>query len=98
MHIVTELDTSSGALFGKNPYNTEFKDQVAFFDVDDASRYITGDRTEFIGRNGTLQKPDAMYRSKLSGKTGAAMDPCAAIQVVCDLAPGQEKDAIFRLA
>lgn len=97
MHIVTELDTSSGALFAKNQYNTEFREQVAFFDVDDASRYITGDRTEFIGRNGSLQKPDAMHRSKLSGKTGASMDPCAAIQISCDLAIGQEKDAIFRL-
>ena len=97
MHIVTELDANSGALFARNAYNTEFKEQVAFFDVDDASRYITGDRTEFIGRNGSLKKPDAMYRTKLSGKTGASMDPCAAIQVVCDLVPGQEKDVIFRL-
>jgi cyclic beta-1,2-glucan synthetase len=97
MHIITELDTSSGALFAKNQYNTEFREQVAFFDVDDASRHITGDRTEFIGRNGSLKKPDAMYRSKLSGKTGASMDPCAAIQISCDLAAGQERDVIFRL-
>lgn len=97
MHIVTELDTNSRALFAKNPYNTEFNEHVAFFDVDDASRQFTGDRTEFIGRNGSLRKPDAMYRSKLSGKTGAALDPCAAIQISCDLAPGQERDAIFRL-
>ena len=97
MHIVTELDTSSGAMFAKNQYNTEFRELVAFFDVDDASRYITGDRTEFIGRNGSLQKPDALSRAKLSGKTGASMDPCAAIQISCDLAVGQERDAIFRL-
>jgi len=97
MHIVTELDTSSGALFAKNQYNTEFSEQVSFFDVDDSSRYLTGDRTEFIGRNGSLRKPDAMYRSKLSGKTGASMDPCAAIQVTCDLAIDQERDVIFRL-
>ncbi|MBC7828946.1 MAG: cyclic beta 1-2 glucan synthetase [Chitinophagaceae bacterium] len=97
MHIVTELDTSSGALFAKNQYNSEFNEHVAFFDVDDASRYLTGDRTEFIGRNGSLKKPDAMFRSKLSGRTGAALDPCAAIQISCDLAIGQERDAIFRL-
>jgi cellobiose phosphorylase len=97
MYIVTELDTSSGALFAKNRYNSEFSDHVAFFDVDDAGRYLTGDRTEFIGRNGSLLRPDAMFRSKLSGKTGAGLDPCAAIQISCDLAVEQERDAIFRL-
>ncbi len=97
MHIVTELDTSSGALLAKNSYNTEFREPVAFFDVDDARRYITADRAEFIGRNGSLKTPDAMYRAKLSGKTGASLDPCGAIQISCDLEPGQERDAIFRL-
>ena len=36
MHVVTEVDPNSGALFARNPYNTEFADRVAFFDVDDA--------------------------------------------------------------
>ena len=97
MHIVTELDTTSGALFAKNLYNTEFREEVAFFDVDDARRFITADRAEFVGRNGSLKNPDAMYRVKLSGKTGASLDPCGAIQISCDLEPGQERDAIFRL-
>ena len=97
MHIVTELDTSSGALFAKNLYNTEFREEVAFYDVDDARRYITADRAEFVGRNGSLKNPEAMSRAKLSGKTGASLDPCGAIQISCDLETGQERDAIFRL-
>ena len=51
MHVVTEVDPNSGALFARNPYNTEFADRVAFFDVDDAIRTVTCDRTEFLGRN-----------------------------------------------
>jgi cellobiose phosphorylase len=97
MHVITETDPNSGALFAWNPYNTEFRDRVAFFDVDDTRRTVTGNRTEFLGRNGTLRKPAAMMRTHLSGKVGAALDPCAAIQVVFDLSAGQEREIIFKL-
>jgi cellobiose phosphorylase len=97
MHVITEVDLNSGALFARNPYNMEFADRVAFFDVDDVARTVSGDRTEFLGRNGTLRSPAAMTRSRLSGKVGAALDPCAAIQVPFELADGQEREFIFRL-
>jgi len=97
MHVTTEVDADSGALFARNPYNTEFADRIAFFDVDDASRTISCDRAEFIGRNGSLKDPAAMYRARLSGKVGAALDPCSAIQVSFDLADGQEREVVFRL-
>ncbi len=97
MHVITELDPKSGALFARNPYNTEFPDRVAFFDADDVNRTITGDRAEFLGRNGTLRNPAALTRARLSGRVGAALDPCAAIQVAFDLADGQEREIIFRL-
>lgn len=97
MHTITEVDISSGAVLAKNAYNASFGSRVAFFDVEEISRTITTDRSEFIGRNGTLQNPEAMNRARLSGKTGAALDPCAAIQVMFDLAEDQEKEIIFRL-
>ena len=97
MHVTTELDAKTGALFARNPFNTEFPDRVAFFDADEVNRTVTGDRLEFLGRNGMLQKPAAMARTRLSGKLGAALDPCAAIQVPFDLAPGQERQIVFRM-
>jgi cyclic beta-1,2-glucan synthetase len=97
MHVITEIDPASGVLFARNPYNTEFGDRVAFFDVDDATRTLSGDRTEFIGRNGTLRSPAAMTRSRLSGKVGAALDPCAAIQVSFEIADGEDREFIFTL-
>jgi cellobiose phosphorylase len=97
MHVTTEVDPNSGALFARNPYNTDFGDWTTFFDVDDAVRTFTGDRTEFLGRNGTLGSPAAMSRSRLFGKTGPALDPCAAIQVAFELADGQEREIVFRL-
>jgi cellobiose phosphorylase len=86
MHVVTEIDGKSGALLARNSYNTEFPDRVAFFDVDDPGRTVSGDRVEFIGRNGSLRWPAAMSRTRLSGKVGAALDPCAALQVPFELA------------
>ncbi|MDR3483053.1 MAG: glucoamylase family protein [Burkholderiaceae bacterium] len=97
MHIVTESDPVSGALFAHNAYNTEFADRITFFDVDAANRTFSGDRAEFLGRNGSLQNPAALSRSRLSGRVGAGLDPCAAIQVQFDLAPGQEREIVFML-
>jgi cellobiose phosphorylase len=97
MHVITEMDPASDAMFARNSYNTEFASQVAFFDVDDAVRTVSGDRTEFLGRNGTLRTAAAMTRSRLSGKVGAGLDPCAAIQVPFELAAGQEREIVFRL-
>jgi len=97
MHVVTQVDPGSGALLARNSYNTGFPDRVAFFDVDDPARTVSGDRVEFLGRNGSLRRPAAMTRARLSGKVGAALDPCAAIQVPFELADGQEREIVFRL-
>ncbi|MBU3018766.1 cyclic beta 1-2 glucan synthetase [Paraglaciecola agarilytica] len=97
LHVLTEIDPSSGAIFARNAYNSEFTGRVAFFDVDDMSRSLTGDRCEFLGRNGTLRRPEALTRKKLSGRLGAALDPCGAIQVPFELENGQEHTVIFRL-
>jgi cellobiose phosphorylase len=97
MHVVTERDGKTGALFARNPYSTEFAERVAFFDVDDATRTLTCDRSEFIGRNGSLASPAALSRSRLSGRSGPALDPCAAIQVTLELDALGEREVTFRL-
>ena len=96
MHVVTELD-ASGALLARNAYSTEFADAIAFFDVDNPRRTLSGDRTEFVGRNGSLRSPAAMRRRTLSGRVGASIDPCGAIQIPFELAEGETRDFIFRL-
>ena len=97
LHVQTEVDLKTGALLARNFYNTEFPERIAFVDVTDASRMLTGDRKEFVGRNGSLAAPAAMKRLRLSGKTGAGLDPCAALQVGFDLAAGEERETSFRL-
>ncbi len=97
LHVVTEAHPSSGALMVRNSFGPDFKDHVAFFMTDEKDFGFTTDRTEFIGRNGDLQHPEAMNRSHLSGKYNAGLDPCAAIQVVIDLEEGESRTVIFKL-
>jgi cellobiose phosphorylase len=96
-YIVTENDTASGAILARNVYSPEFGDRVAFFNCSEAARTITGDRTEFIGRNGTLARPAALQRVRLSGRVGAGYDPCAAMQAPFTLADGQERTITFTI-
>jgi len=97
LHVVTEQDPTSGLLFARNAYSIDFPGRVAFFDVDAGTRNVTGDRSEFLGRNGHLNAPAALSKPRLSGRTGGGLDPCAAIQVVFELADGTNHDLTFRL-
>jgi cyclic beta-1,2-glucan synthetase len=80
MQVATEVDPNSGALFARNPYNTESTGRVAFFDVNGANRTVTCDRTEFLGRNGTPRSPAAMSRVRLSGYHIAVVQTVAAVK------------------
>ncbi|MHB8984685.1 MAG: GH36-type glycosyl hydrolase domain-containing protein [Eubacteriales bacterium] len=51
----------------------------------------TADRSEFLGRNGTLENPAAMGRERLSGKTGPLYNACGAVQTKLTLEPGAER-------
>lgn len=97
LHIVTELDPRTGALFARNAYNTDFPGRLAFVDVQSTTRTFTGDRAEFLGRNGSFGNPAALRRLRLSGRVGAGLDPCAAVQIPFELGEGQEREIIFRL-
>ncbi len=79
--IVTEVDSETGAIFAQNPWNDQFGERVAFADLNDMQTAWTGDRTEFIGRDGALSRPLALATGiPLSNRVGAGLDPCAALQ------------------
>src|SRR6185437_3767374 len=50
-----------------------------------------------LGRNGTSANPAAMRRTRLSNRTGAGFDPCAAIQSQIMLDDRQEKIVVFTI-
>jgi cyclic beta-1,2-glucan synthetase len=101
MQVVTAVDAETGAVFAHNSYNTDFAGRTAFFDVRSdavgATSEVCGDRADFFGTAGTLAAPLAMTQPHLSGRVGAALDPCAALRVGVDLAPGQTNVVVFRL-
>jgi cyclic beta-1,2-glucan synthetase len=97
MHIATEFDSAIRSIMARNRYQADFQHHVAFLSVDEGSYTYTTDRTEFIGRNGSLHNPEAMSRSQLSGKTGACLDACGAIQVSVELEPGKSRKIIFKI-
>ncbi|MCU1236291.1 MAG: glycosyltransferase 36 [Candidatus Solibacter sp.] len=97
MHVVTEMDSAGSVIFARNAYNTAFPGRTAFFATSEMLRTVTADRREFLGRNGTPSAPAAMLRARLSGKVGAGLDPCAAIQTPFELASGEERLIVFTL-
>jgi cyclic beta-1,2-glucan synthetase len=97
-YIITEIDQQSGAFFARNVWSGEFGDRIAFADLAGEQTSYTGDRTEFLGRNGTPEHPAALERSEtLSGKMGAGLDPCAALQTSIELRPGASAEIVFFL-
>src|SRR5258705_2480412 len=89
--IVTEVDTESRAMFARNLFSAEYGDRVAFADLNGRQLSWTGDRTEFLGRNGTLDNPAALADGRpLSNRVGSALDPCCAQQTKLYLRPNRD--------
>ena len=97
-YIITEIDPGSGALFARSMLGGEFGGRVAFADLAGKHTSWTGDRTEFLGRNGTLERPLALEMGgELSGKVGTGLDPCAALQLSIELEAGERAEIIWFL-
>ena len=96
--IVTTLDATTGAILARNAWNTEFAGRVAFLDLGGRQAAWTADRTEFVGRNGALDRPAGLERGhRLKGAVGAGLDPCAALQTSFELAVGERTQVVVLL-
>ncbi len=98
LSVVTALDPETGAMFARNPWNATFGSRVAFADLGGQQSAWTGDRREFLGRNGTLDNPAALAgEALLSRRVGAGLDPCGALQAAVELEPDDTAEIVFFL-
>ncbi len=98
LSVVTEIDREIGAMLARNPWNMTFGSRVAFADLGGRQTAWTGDRREFLGRNGTLDNPAALTGVVLlSDRVGAGLDPCGALQTPVELEPGGTVEIVFFL-
>lgn len=96
-HIITAWNRDSKTILARNHYRADYGERVAFATTNPAPQTHTGDRAEFIGRNGSLAAPAALGRVGLSGRVGTGLDPCAALNVKIELAPGESTELICLL-
>ena len=88
--IITALDPKTGALLARNPWTADFRSRVAFMDMAGKQHSFTADRTEFIGRHGSLAEPAALLGPQgLTNRVGGGLDPCGAMQTKIALNPGE---------
>jgi cyclic beta-1,2-glucan synthetase len=96
-YLIPEFNDDPQVLLVRNPYNTEFSERVAFVSASNPLHGLTADRTEFLGRLGSLEDPAALKRIGLAGTVEAGLDPCAALQLHIDLQPGASEQIFFIL-
>jgi cyclic beta-1,2-glucan synthetase len=96
--VATEIDLETHTMLARNHWATGFGTRVAFADLGGRQRSWTGDRKEFLGRNGTLDRPASLTgRTPLTNAVGGGFDPCGALQAVLELEPDGVGEIVFFL-
>jgi cyclic beta-1,2-glucan synthetase len=96
--VVTEIDPETSAMLARNSWRPEYGSRVAFADLAGRQQVWTGDRTEFLGRNGALDLPAALDGDQpLSNRTGAGLDPCGVLQTRIRLEPNSATEIVLFL-
>ncbi len=97
VHVQTSKDEESGAVLATQTWNGSFTGQIAFAASTPKATSYSTDRVQFLGRNGSISQPFALGRIRLDNRTGAGLDPCAALQLSVSVEPGQETEVSFLL-
>ena len=96
-YITSEMVQTHACLLARCSWKPEFSERVAFVASALKAHGFTADRTEFLGRRGDYARPPALARWGLASRVDGGVDPCAALQVHIELAPGEEIETHFLL-
>lgn len=94
-YVVTAYDSESGTILARNPYREQDGCSVAFVGASAPVVSATGNRRDFIGRNGSLAAPAGLRAPALDGQFGGGHDPCAALQVDVTLGGHATEQLVF---
>ena len=95
LQVVCDRDPESGAMLARNAWAGAFSERIAFVACGPPVQSVTADRREFLGEYGSTSAPAGMRRVRLSGRSGAGLDPCAALRTELTLFPGETRDLVF---
>ncbi|MDP4177408.1 MAG: glucoamylase family protein [Bacillota bacterium] len=97
-YISTYLNEEKKYIYGQNPYSEHFGKMYAYLKIINGNEEkFTGNRSEFIGRDGLLSNPSSMRKDSLSDEVGSGLDPCLAAEAKINLNSGEEKNIIILL-
>jgi cyclic beta-1,2-glucan synthetase len=94
----TSFDREHGTVLARNFFDPEFAGWTAFHAITEPVTDFTASRRAFLGRNGSTEAPEALLPgATLPSFTGAGIDPCAALQCILELKPGESRDIAILL-
>ena len=95
-YIMSSYDNEYEYLSAKNNYSENLREQNSFIFSSESIISYTGDRKEFLGIKGSINRPENLNK-KLPCTTGVGYDACGAIQVAVELLPKETKTIGFFL-
>ncbi|WP_112322260.1 GH36-type glycosyl hydrolase domain-containing protein [Oceanibium sediminis] len=96
-HTRADYDPGLETIIAQNAWNPEFAGRVAFLTATLSPHSVTGDRHDFLGRNGSVSAPEGLRRWDLGGRFADGGDACAAYQVHLDLSVDDTAEVVFAL-
>ncbi|MBC2399085.1 GH36-type glycosyl hydrolase domain-containing protein [Clostridium tetanomorphum] len=97
-YISTYINSNKEYMYAKNPYSNNFGNLIAYLKIaggEDES--YTGSRSEFIGKEGFIENPEALKKERFSNTVGSGLDPCMAVNSKITLKPNEEKYVLILL-
>ena len=88
-HVVTAYDAELTAIVARNGWNPEFGDRIAFVTASLEPHSLTGDRHDFLGKEGGVADPAGLRRWISEGAAFRVATPAPDTRCIWISAPGR---------